>query len=65
MRSARATGVTEDELIRRRDAEVPVGAKMGTACDVASAALFLASDEARFVTGVMQPADGGQRARMG
>jgi NAD(P)-dependent dehydrogenase (short-subunit alcohol dehydrogenase family) len=59
------TGMDKDELIRRRDAQVPLGAKMGTAWDVAHAALFLASDEARFITGVMLPVDGGQSARIG
>jgi NAD(P)-dependent dehydrogenase (short-subunit alcohol dehydrogenase family) len=38
---------------------------MGTAWDVAYAALFLASDEARFITGVALPVDGGQCARVG
>jgi NAD(P)-dependent dehydrogenase (short-subunit alcohol dehydrogenase family) len=32
---------------------------MGTAWDVAYAALFLASDEAGFITGVALPVDGG------
>ena len=39
--------------------------KMGTAWDVANAALFLASDEAKFITGVVLPVDGGQSARIG
>lgn len=60
-----ATGVPRDELIQRRDALVPLRAKMGTAWDVAYAALYLASDEAAFVTGVMLPVDGGQSARVG
>jgi NAD(P)-dependent dehydrogenase (short-subunit alcohol dehydrogenase family) len=38
---------------------------MGSAWDVANAALFLASDEARFVTGVLLAVDGGQSARSG
>jgi NAD(P)-dependent dehydrogenase (short-subunit alcohol dehydrogenase family) len=38
---------------------------LGTAWDVAHAALFLASDEARFITGVALPVDGGQSARIG
>ncbi len=58
-------GIPKDELIRRRDAQVPLGATMGTAWDVAYAALFLASDEARFITGVALPVDGGQSARVG
>jgi NAD(P)-dependent dehydrogenase (short-subunit alcohol dehydrogenase family) len=62
---SRETGVAKDELIRRRDALVPLRAKMGTAWDVAYAALYLASDEAGFVTGVMLPIDGGQSARVG
>ena len=38
---------------------------MGTAWDVAYAALFLASDKAKFITGVVLPVDGGQSARIG
>jgi NAD(P)-dependent dehydrogenase (short-subunit alcohol dehydrogenase family) len=59
------TGIPKDELIRRRDASVPLRAKMGTAWDVAWAAVFLASDEAGFITGVALPVDGGQSARIG
>ena len=44
---------------------MPLGGHMGTAWDVAWAAVFLASDEARFITGVMLPVDGGQSARVG
>jgi NAD(P)-dependent dehydrogenase (short-subunit alcohol dehydrogenase family) len=33
--------------------------RMGTAWDVAKAALFLASDEAQYITGVSLPVDGG------
>jgi NAD(P)-dependent dehydrogenase (short-subunit alcohol dehydrogenase family) len=60
-----ARGVTKEQLIAERDARVPLGGKMGSAWDVAYAALFLASDEARFITGVMLPVDGGQSARIG
>lgn len=62
---ADATGVDRDELRAMRDAVVPLGAKMGTAWDVANAVLFLASDEARFITGAVVPVDGGQQARIG
>ena len=62
---ASATGIAKDELIRMRNAQVPLLGKMGTAWDVAYAALFLASDEARFITGVLLPVDGGQSARVG
>ncbi|WP_206435793.1 SDR family NAD(P)-dependent oxidoreductase [Tsuneonella rigui] len=48
-----------------RSAMVPLKGGMGTAWDVANAALFLASDEAKFVTGVLLPVDGGQGARIG
>ncbi len=47
-----------------RAAAVPMG-RQGTAWDVANAALFLASDEAAFITGVVLPVDGGQSARVG
>ena len=60
-----ALGNDRDEVIARRDARVPLGAKMGTGWDVANAALFLASDEAGFITGVCLPVDGGQAAKIG
>jgi NAD(P)-dependent dehydrogenase (short-subunit alcohol dehydrogenase family) len=58
-------GIDRERLIQERDAQVPLGAKMGTAWDIAYAALFLASDEAKFITGVILPVDGGQSARIG
>ncbi len=62
---SRARRIPKQELIRARDQQVPLGGKMGTAWDTAYAALFLASDEARFITGVVLPVDGGQSARIG
>jgi NAD(P)-dependent dehydrogenase (short-subunit alcohol dehydrogenase family) len=53
-----ALGIDKEELIRMRDRAVPMG-HMGEAWDVAHAALFLASDEAKYVTGVVLPVDGG------
>lgn len=47
-----------EEMWRKRDAQCPMG-HMGTAWDVAHAAVFLASDEAAYVTGVLLPVDGG------
>ena len=47
-----------EEMIRLRDAQVPMG-KMGDAWDVAHAALFLASDEAKYITGASLVVDGG------
>ena len=61
----RATGMDKAELVRRRDARVPLGRKMGTAWDVAYAALFLAGEEAKFITGAILPVDGGQSLRVG
>ncbi len=46
------------EMIRQRDAMVPMG-KMGTGWDVAYAALFLASEESRYITGIELLVDGG------
>lgn len=57
---AARTGRSQDEVRSERDARVPLGRKMGTAWDTAYAALFLASDEARFVTGALLPVDGGR-----
>ena len=56
---ARASNRTRAEVAAERDARVPLRAKMGTAWDVANAALFLNSDEANFITGVVLPVDGG------
>ncbi|GAB5471119.1 MAG: glucose 1-dehydrogenase [Rhodospirillales bacterium] len=47
-----------DALARSRAAVVPMG-RQGTPWDVAKAALFLASDEAAFITGVNLRVDGG------
>lgn len=56
---ARAQGVSREAVAARRNDWVPLGKHMGTGWDVANAALFLASDEARFITGVLLPVDGG------
>jgi NAD(P)-dependent dehydrogenase (short-subunit alcohol dehydrogenase family) len=53
-------GATREEVISERESRVPLRNKMGTAWDVAYAALYLASDEASFVTGAALPVDGGQ-----
>ncbi|MDP1869910.1 MAG: SDR family NAD(P)-dependent oxidoreductase [Bradyrhizobium sp.] len=53
------------EVEAERDAKVPLRGKMGTGWDVANAALFLASDEASFITGVTLPVDGGASVRRG
>ena len=62
---SRNRGIPKEELIRTRNARMPLRGKMGTAWDVANAALFLASDEAQFITGVVLPVDGGQGVRIG
>src|SRR5262249_31207048 len=56
---ARVSGKSRAEVAASRDARVPLRHKMGTAWDVANAALFLASEEADFITGVALPVDGG------
>jgi NAD(P)-dependent dehydrogenase (short-subunit alcohol dehydrogenase family) len=62
---AAARNISKAELRAERDKRVPLKAKMGTAWDVAYAALFLHSDESAFITGVVLPVDGGQSARIG
>ena len=56
---AREFKKTRAQVEAERDAKVPLRGKMGTGWDVANAALFLASDEANFITGVTLPVDGG------
>ena len=51
------------ELIAKRNAQVPMG-RMGDAWDVAHAVLFLASAEARYITGTEIVVDGGISAAM-
>ena len=62
---ARASGKPRAEIAAARDAKVPLRGKMGTAWDVANAALFLASDEANFITGAALPVDGGALVKIG
>ncbi|HEY2966961.1 MAG TPA: SDR family NAD(P)-dependent oxidoreductase [Casimicrobiaceae bacterium] len=62
---ARISGKSRAEIAALRDAEVPLRRRMGTAWDVANAALFLASDEANFITGVALPVDGGALVKIG
>jgi len=52
------TGGDVEAMWRARDAQVPMG-HMGDAWDVANAALYLASDESRYVTGIELVVDGG------
>lgn len=61
---ARAQGVDRSVVADFRAAAVPLG-RQGTGWDVANAALFLASDESAFITGILLLVDGGQSARVG
>ena len=62
---AGASGQDIEAVRATRNARVPLGKVMGTAWDTAHAALFLASDDARFITGVVLPVDGGMSSRIG
>jgi len=62
---AQASGQDQEAVRQARNARVPLGGKMGSAWDTANAALFLASDEAGFITGVLLPVDGGMSVRIG
>ncbi|GAB4357927.1 MAG: glucose 1-dehydrogenase [Kiloniellaceae bacterium] len=61
LKEAYAGGDVE-AMLRKRDAQCPTG-KMGDAWDVAYAALFLASDEAKYITGTELVVDGGITAK--
>jgi NAD(P)-dependent dehydrogenase (short-subunit alcohol dehydrogenase family) len=57
-------GVTDDDpaLMATRTAEIPLG-RIGTTDDVANGALFLASDESSWITGIELTIDGGITAQ--
>lgn len=55
---SRRLNIEKEDLIRMRDGAVPMK-HMGEAWDIAYTALFLASDEAKYITGVVIPVDGG------
>ncbi|MFM5895277.1 MAG: SDR family NAD(P)-dependent oxidoreductase [Novosphingobium sp.] len=57
--TAERDGRTLDDQRAVRNAMVPLKGGMGSAWDVANAVLFLASDEAKFITGAILPIDGG------
>ena len=60
-----ALGLDKQELIKARNEAVPLKGGMGDGWDTAYAALFLASDEAGFITSVILPVDGGQSSKIG
>jgi len=62
--TARALDTDRAKVAAARASAVPLG-RQGTAWDVANAALFLASDDAAFITGILLLVDGGQAARVG
>ncbi|MGZ6019033.1 MAG: SDR family NAD(P)-dependent oxidoreductase, partial [Phenylobacterium sp.] len=62
---ATATGRSTAEVRAERDARVPLKGKMGDGWDTAHAALFLASDDARFISGAILPVDGAMGVRIG
>jgi len=61
----RLTGRPREELVQERNARIPLGGRIGTAWDIANAALFFASDQASFVTGQFIVVDGGWTLQVG
>jgi NAD(P)-dependent dehydrogenase (short-subunit alcohol dehydrogenase family) len=55
---SRMTGISADELLARAQAKVPLQ-RLATPEEIAKVALFLASDDASYVTGALIPMDGG------
>jgi len=62
---SKARMMNKEDLIKMRNKRVPLKGGMGDAWDTAYAALFLASDEAKFITSVILPVDGGQVSKIG
>jgi NAD(P)-dependent dehydrogenase (short-subunit alcohol dehydrogenase family) len=58
-----AYGGEVDEMMKKRDALCPMG-RQGDAWDVAYLALFLASDEAKYITGAAVVVDGAQTCKI-
>jgi len=56
---ARTFNRSREDIAEERNQRVPLRSRMGSAWDVANAAVFLASDKAQFITGVELPVDGG------
>ena len=56
------SGGDVEALLKIRQARIPLGF-MGDGRDIANAVLFLASDEARFITGAEIIVDGGMTVR--
>ena len=65
-RRVRERNVSREQVRAERAAQVPLAvAEAGNAFDVANAAVFLASNEARYITGVLLPVDGGLLLKIG
>ncbi|WP_311215028.1 MULTISPECIES: SDR family oxidoreductase [unclassified Arthrobacter] len=62
---ARLSGTPREEIIAQRRTLIPLQGHVGTGWDIANAALFLASDEAGFITGASLPVDGGALIKIG
>jgi NAD(P)-dependent dehydrogenase (short-subunit alcohol dehydrogenase family) len=62
---AREGGLSRDDIVARRSERTPLKVRPGSAWDVAHAALYLASEEAAFVTGTALTVDGGQSLIVG
>jgi NAD(P)-dependent dehydrogenase (short-subunit alcohol dehydrogenase family) len=61
---SKAQGIVKEDLISLRDAAVPLKGGQGEGWDIGYAALFLASDEAKHITAVALPVDGGLAGRI-
>ena len=59
-----AAFANDAELVARRNELCPTG-RMGDAWDIAWASVFLASEEAKYITGVALPVDGGMTCKVG
>lgn len=61
----RGNSLSREEIRAERQKKVPLKSIIGTGWDVAHAALFLSSEEARYITGIVLPVDGGLSTKRG
>lgn len=61
----KSTKLSRKKINLLRNEQVPLCSQQGSAWDIANASLFLASDDAKYITGILLPVDGGLSLKRG